>query len=222
MADPRTRKTDDAGDPVLGAGSPGVFLPDGVTVLAAGATGGLATCGVRAFLSAHRVQVEGEGYCTGADGLYRFAHETYEGTSTGDEALTGRFVLEIHTADNVTQGFLGLATGQARIYDAESGRLKLTAEVSAIDSPSIDPPGVKVDGFVKGHVLRDPGAPAGAGGPKLLFANFTVHLDTAANFVGNLGADEPIAPSNTAVLQDARTLVSPVPAASDSRKVKRP
>ena len=202
MADAPSRKPEEAVDPVLGAGSPEVFLPDGVTVLAADATSGLVTRGVRAFLRAYRVQVEGEGYRTGADGLYRFAHETYEGTSTGDQELTGRFVLEIHTTDNVTQGFLGLATGQARIYDSATGRLKVTAEVSAIDSPSIDPPGVKVDGFVKGHVLRDPSTASGPGAPRALFANFSVRLDTTAAFIGNLGADEPIAPRNTAVLQD--------------------
>ena len=80
--------------------------------------------------------------------------------------------------------------------------MPLNVDVSAIDSPSIDPPGVRVDGFVTGHVLRDPGAAPGSGGPKVLFANFSVRLDTTAAFIGNLGADGPIAPQNTAVLQD--------------------
>lgn len=164
---------------------------------------GPATRGVRAALEARRVSVHGERYCPGPDGLHRFAHETYEGTSTGDEELTGRFVLEIEATDNVTRGFLGVATGKATIYDAVTGRLKVTADVSAIDSPSVDPPGVRVDGFVSGHVLQDPAAPPGAGGPKVLFANFSVRLDVTAAFIGNLGADGPVAPQNTAVLQDA-------------------
>jgi hypothetical protein len=104
----------------------------------------------------------------------------------------------------VTRGFLGLATGQARIYDPATGRLKVVADVSAIDSPPVEPPGVKVDGFVNGHALPDPDAPPGAGGrPKVLFANFSVRLDATAAFIGNLGADGPVAPQNTAVLQDA-------------------
>lgn len=164
--------------------------------------GSPSTRAVQAVLEARRVAFHGERYCTGADGLYRFAHETYEGTSTGDPELTGRFVLEIHAADNVSQGFLGLATGKARIFDGATGRLKVIVDVAAIDSPSIDPPGVKVDGFVSGHVVPDPEAPRGPGGPIVLFANFSVRLDVTAAFIGNLGADEPIAPRNTAVIQE--------------------
>jgi hypothetical protein len=162
---------------------------------------GLATRGAQATLEARRVEVHGERYCQGTDGLYRFANETYEGTSTGDPELTGRFVLEIHAADNVSQGFLGLATGKARIYDSATGRLKVMVDVSAIDSPSLDPLGVKVDGFVSGHVLPDPADPSGK--PAVLFANFSVLLDTTAAFVGNLGGDAPVAPRNTAVIQTA-------------------
>ena len=164
--------------------------------------GSPSTRAVQAVLEAQRVEFHGERYCTGVDGLYRFAHETYEGTSTGDPELTGRFVLEIHAADNVTQGFLGLATGKARIYDAASGRLKVMVDVSAVDSPSVDPPGVKVDGFVSGQVLPDADAPPGTGRPKVLFANFSVRLDVTASFIGNLGTDAPIAPQNTAVIQE--------------------
>ena len=159
------------------------------------------TRAVQAVLEADRTQTHGERYCTGVDGLYRFAHETYEGMSTGDPELTGRFVLEIHAADNVTQGFLGLATGKARIYDTATGRLKVMVDVAAIDSPSIEPPGVKVDGFVSGHVLPGPEAPPGAAS-KVLFANFSVRLDVTASFIGNLGTDAPVAPQNTAVIQE--------------------
>jgi hypothetical protein len=170
---------------------------------------GPTTRGVQATLEARRVEVHAERYCQGADGLYRFAHETYEGTSTGDPELTGRFVLEIHAADNVSQGFLGLATGKARIFDAATGRLKVMVDVSAIDSPSLDPLGVKVDGFVSGHVLPDPADPSGSGRPTVLFANFSVRLDTTAAFVGNLGGDGPVAPRNTAVIQDAADACRP-------------
>ena len=170
----------------------------------AGAGEGPSTRAVQATLEARRTEVHGERYCSGADGVYRFASETYEGTSAGDEELTGRFVLEIHASDNVSQGFQGLATGRARIFDAATGRLKVTAEVWAVDSPSVDPPGVKVDGFVAGHALPDPSASPGAA-PRVLFANFSVRLDTTASFVGNIGGDVPIPPRNTAILQDARS-----------------
>ena len=169
---------------------------------AAGAGEGPSTRAVQATLEARRIEVHGERYCTGADGLYRFASETYEGTASGDDELTGRFVLEIHASDNVSSGFLGLATGRARIYDAGTGRLKVTAEVWAIDSPSLDPPGVRVDGFVAGRVLPDLSQANGAS-PKVLFANFSVRLDATAAFTGNLGGDAPIPPRNTAVVQDA-------------------
>jgi hypothetical protein len=58
-------------------------------VPAGAADGGPATRGVRAVLEGRRVAVRGERHCMGADGVYRFAHETYEGTSDGDEELTG-------------------------------------------------------------------------------------------------------------------------------------
>lgn len=185
----------------------GPELAQGGFAVPAGATDtegtkGPVTRGVHAALEARRVLVSGERYCTGPDGLYRFADETYEGTSNGDDELTGRFVLEIHATDNVTRGYLGLATGKARIYDPATGRLKVMADVAATDSPSIDPPGVQVDGFVRGYVLRDPGVHADAV-PRVLFANFSVRLDTSAAFIGNLGTDGPVAPQNTAVLQDA-------------------
>jgi hypothetical protein len=167
----------------------------------AAASGGQ-TQAVRATLEARRVEVRREQYCFGADGLYRFAHEIYEGTSTGDDDLTGRFVLEIHAADNVTQGFQGLATGTVKVLDASSGRLKLVARVYAVDSPSVNPPGVKVDGFVNGQILGEGHSQgAGSGGVKVLFANFSVLLDPTAAFVGNLGGDLPVAPQNTAVVQ---------------------
>jgi hypothetical protein len=161
------------------------------------------TQAVRATLEARRVEVRGERYCFASDGLYRFAHEIYEGTSTGDEDLTGRFVLEIHAADNVTQGFQGLATGTVKVLDPVNGRLKLVARVYAVDSPSINPLGVKVDGFVNGQILSegDGRGERSEGAAKVLFANFSVLLDPTAAFVGNLGGDLPVAPQNAAVAQ---------------------
>jgi hypothetical protein len=159
---------------------------------------------VSAVLEARRVEVQGERYCLGTDGLYRFAHETYEGTSTGDDEVTGRFVLTIHAFDNVSQGFQGLATGKAKIYDAATGRLKAVADVHAIDSPSADPPGVRVDGFVNGRIFRDAGTAAAGAEPQVsvFFANFSVRLDLTASFVGNLGGDAPVRPYNAALVQD--------------------
>jgi hypothetical protein len=166
---------------------------------------GPTTQAVRATLEARRVEVRGERYCVGSDGVYRFAHEIYEGTSTGDEEISGTFVLEIHAADNVSLGFQGLATGNVKVVDPITGRLKLAAQVSAVDSLSLDPLGVKVDGFVSGQIFTEPAAgkqPTGTGA-KALFANFSVLLDTTAAFVGNIGADVPVPSQNTAVIQDA-------------------
>ena len=178
---------------------------------AAAGEDGPTTRGVRAVLEGRRVEVRDERRCMGADGLYRFAHETYEGMSDGDEELTGRFVLEVDAFDNVTQGYQGLATGSARIYDAATGRLKVVARVAAVDHPSADPLGVKVDGFVTGRILPATRPPGGAaGGVKRLFANFSVRLDTSAAFVGALGADAPVPPQNIAVIQDKRSACAPV------------
>jgi hypothetical protein len=125
--------------------------------------------------------------------------------------LTGRFVLEVDAFDNVTQGYQGLATGSARIYDAATGRLKVVARVTAVDSPSADPLGVKVDGFVTGRILPAARPPRGAaGGVKQLFANFSVRLDTSAAFVGSLGGDAPVPSQNTALIQDKRGACAPV------------
>lgn len=167
----------------------------------AGDDTGLTTRPVRAALEARRVEVRNERYCMGADGLYRYALETYEGTSAGDESLTGRFVLEIEAFDNVTQGFQGLATGRARIYDPATGRLKVRAQVWAVDSPSPDPLGVKVDGFVAGRLLPERREDPDGRARDRFFANFSVRLDTSAAFVGNLGGDVPVPPRNTAVVQ---------------------
>jgi hypothetical protein len=190
----------------LGRGAAAVaILVTAGSVPAGAADGGPTTRGARAVLEGRRVDVRGERHCQGADGLYRFAHETYEGTSEGDDELTGRFVLEVDAFDNVTQGYQGLATGSARIYDAATGRLKVVARVTAVDSPSLDPLGVKVDGFVTGRILPPARRPGEAKAPaRVLFANFSVRLDTSASFVGSLGADVPVGPQNTAVIQDKR------------------
>ena len=153
---------------------------------------------VKARLEAERTQMLGERFCTGADGLYRFALETYEGTSTGDEEVSGRFVLQVHAFDNVTQGFRGPAVGTVKIYDSDTDRLKLVGEVLAVDSPSVSPPGVRVDGFVHGRLIGDQGS--GRAGGAFLFANFSVLLDPTAAFVGNLGEDLPVPPQNAAIL----------------------
>ena len=176
--------------------------------LAADTTPGPVTRAVHAAIEARRVRVEGERHRTSPDGLYRFADETYEGTSAGDPELTGRLLIEVHSADNVTRGYLGLATGQARIFEPVTGRLKAVAEVTAIDSPCVEPAGVRVDGFVSGHVLPDPAA-AVAGHAKVLFANFSARLGPNGALVGNLGTDGPVAPRSTAVVQDLITRSTP-------------
>ena len=170
------------------------------TAAAQGPQSRLTTRPVHAVLEARRVATEGERFCLGGDGLYRFALETYEGTSTGDDDVSGRFVLQVHAFDNVTQGFRGPAPGSVKVYDLLSGRLKVAADMFAVDWPSLDPPGVRVDGFVKGQIISEPGPVPTGGGHKLLFANFSVLLDATASFVGNLGGDAPVPPRNTALV----------------------
>jgi hypothetical protein len=156
---------------------------------------------VSATLNAVRVETRGERLCTGADGLYRFALETYEGTSSGDEEVDGHFVLQIHAFDNVTQGFRGPAVGTVTVYDRETGRVKLIADVIGVDSPSLDPPGVRVDGFVHGRVVGERDDDSGRGDTNAaLFANFSAFLDPTAALVGNLGGDAPVPPHNTAIV----------------------
>ena len=174
---------------------------------AAEPTTGTTVAPVSATLEARRTQTRGERFCTGADGLYRFALETYEGTSSGSEPVDGRFVLEVHAFDNVTQGFRGPAVGTVKIYDLATDRLKLVGDVLAVDSPSVNPPGVRVDGFVTGRVVGTHGAADGATG-EFLFANFSVLLDATAAFVGNLGADGPVQPHNAAIVVDRGTCAS--------------
>ena len=156
---------------------------------------------VNATLNAVRVETRGERFCTGGDGLYRFALETYEGESTGHPEVDGHFVLEIHAFDNVTQGFRGPAVGTVKVQDRNTGRVKLIADVIGVDSPSLDPPGVRVDGFVHGRIIGEEGDdPGPGGGNAALFANFSAFLDVTAALVGNLGTDVAVPPHNTAIV----------------------
>jgi hypothetical protein len=127
--------------------------------------------------------------CQGSDGTtIQITRGTWRGTAEGDPELTGVLVIRATAVVNQDTG-LGFTKGHARIR-SEDGRVKAHARLDAVNTER-----GKLDGFVKGHAGE-------RGGPRWrLLGNFSAAFNQdGSTLEGQLGADEPIPPTNSAVL----------------------
>jgi hypothetical protein len=112
---------------------------------------------------------------------------TWRGQSTGHERLTGALVIRATAVVDQDSG-LGFTKGHARVR-SEDGRFKAHARLSAVNIQR-----GKLDGFVTGHTHE-------RGGPHWrLLGNFSATFnEDGSELTGQLGADEPVPPTNSAV-----------------------
>jgi hypothetical protein len=161
----------------------------GVAALALAAANGPKTDAVQASFTAQATNVKTR-TCTGQDGTYSATRVRFEGTSTGDERLTGRVLARAHNLINQDTG-LGTSRGVLRILDPATGRVKAHAKFSAVVTE-----GTVLNGFILGHVR-----PQGEDTPKRdgrLWANFTAQVTPQGAATGELGGGTA---ENTAVIQ---------------------
>jgi hypothetical protein len=136
---------------------------------------------VAATFTAERTSVD-ETTCTGSDGTYRDARETFRGTITStDPRLAGELVLRTKSLINQTTGN-GTTRGKVWVLDADDDVIA-RGELTAVNTSL----GV-LNGLVTGKV---------DGGGRVV-ANFTATFSSATALAGELGGG---AAQNTAVIQ---------------------
>jgi hypothetical protein len=140
---------------------PLVVLVAALTVGARAAVAPQHTSPVTATLTATRVTMQ-EHACTGDDGQYRQAVETWAGVVTGDPRLTGIAALSLISVVNTTTGN-GTSQGLLIVTDPSTQ----TVKVRAIYTGVVTPGGVNLHGLMTG-VVHDLGAQLGG----RLVANF--------------------------------------------------
>lgn len=140
--------------------------------------------------------------CTGGDGIYNITRGVYEGASTGSDAvLTGKISLRTKSVVNTTTGY-GYTEGKVTLRDAD-GNLKAKARLVAVNTQK----GV-LNGFLDGRVKED----------GHLLANFSASFNAdGSSLSGELGAEAPVAPQNTAIVTSGGCEHSDA-AKSESRK----
>jgi hypothetical protein len=120
--------------------------------------------------------------------MFRITNATWRGTSTSTETrLSGNLVITTHAVLNETTGD-GWATGTWRTTDATASprtRAKSNARLSAV----IDN-GNHLDGLATGDVRRPVGR---------LLGNWSATI-VGNELSGELGADAPISPDNSALI----------------------
>lgn len=109
---------------------PVVGLAGALAVGAAAAVAPSHTSPVTATLSAARVTMQ-ETTCTGDDGQYRQARETYAGTLAGDPRMTGIAALYLLSLVNTTTGN-GTTHGLLLVTDPSSHQMKVRAAFSGV------------------------------------------------------------------------------------------
>jgi hypothetical protein len=155
-----------------------VWLPAAVLVasLAVGARAAVApqhTSPVTAVLTATRVTMQ-EHTCTGDDGQYRQAVETWAGLVTGDPRLTGIAALTLLSLENTTTGN-GTSQGLLVVTDPTT----LTIKVRAVYAGVVTSGAVNLNGLITG-VVHDLGTQAGG----RLVANFQAVLAGPVLYAG--------------------------------------
>jgi hypothetical protein len=126
--------------------------------------------------------------CTGPDGAYTITRGVYTGTSVGGTVpggtqLTGNITVRTFSVVNTTKA-IGWTKGAVVIRDATTGTTKARASLVGVNT------GPKLDGLTIGAVR-------GAG---KLIANFSATASATGTVTGELGADAPVAPTNSAIL----------------------
>ena len=133
---------------------------------------------VSAVLAGNRLAVLYERKCSGDDGQYRQALETYGGTVSGDPRLTGPAMLVLTTFTNTTSGN-GTATGTLVVTDPMTHGLRLRAAVQGVVTTGDVVTNIK--GVMTG-LVRDRGAQPGG----RLVANFQA-IGVGTTLYGGIG-----------------------------------
>ena len=123
--------------------------------------------------------------CIGGDGTYAITRGVYEGTATSaDGVLTGTIMLRLKSVVNTTTGY-GYAEGKIAMHDAageDTAHARLVAVITQKGT---------LNGFLNGRV-KEKGH---------LLANFSAAFNTdGSSLSGELGADAPVAPQNSAIV----------------------
>jgi Flp pilus assembly pilin Flp len=157
----------------------------GLTALAVAQGDGARTDAAQATFSLTKGATQ-ERTCTGTDGTYRDARETFTGTVTSsDPRLAGTIELRTSSFINQDKG-LGTTSGKVTLRDAQTGALKAKGALVAVNTER----GV-LNGFLSARLK------AGGG---TLSANVTATFNADGTQVtGELGGG---AAQNTAVVQD--------------------
>lgn len=123
--------------------------------------------------------------CIGGDGTYDITRGVYEGTATGaDAVLTGKISLRTKSVVNTTTGY-GYTEGKVTLRDAD-GKLKAKARLVAVNTQK-----GTLNGFLDGRV-KEQGH---------LLANFSAAFNAnGSSLSGELGAEAPVAPQNSAIV----------------------
>ena len=117
----------------------------------------LRTDPVSAVLAGNRLAVPYERTCSGDDGQYRQALETYGGTVSGDPRLTGLAMLVLTSLTNTTTGN-GTAAGTLVVRDPTTRELRFRAAVQGVVTTGDVVSNIK--GVMTG-LIRDRGTQAG-------------------------------------------------------------
>lgn len=128
-----------------------------------------------------RVAILHERTCTGDDGQYRLATQSFAGTVAGDPRLTGSAALFLNTATNTTTGN-GTAQGFLTVTETGGG-VRFRAALQGVSTGS---GGINLQGMLTGKVNDHGTNPGGR-----LVANFTavnlggiIYADIGANGTG--------------------------------------
>lgn len=149
--------------------------------------------------------------CTGQDGTYADAKETYTGTTTGDPRLTGKLVVKSHALVNQDTG-LGTSRGTLRILDPETNKTKAHGKFKAVVTE-----GSILNGFLDGHVHAQ-----GDERPHRdarLWANFRAQGTEQGAVTGELGGGTS---ENTAVIQSGKCASEKKPKAEKPKAKRKP
>jgi len=127
--------------------------------------------------------------CTEGGNMFRVTNATWRGTSTSAETrLAGTLVITTHAVLNETTGD-GWATGTWRTQESRPANPRTRAKSNARLSAVIDN-GNHLDGLATGDVRRPFGR---------LLGNWSATI-IGDELSGELGADAPIAPDNSALV----------------------
>ena len=156
----------------------------GLAAIAVAAAGGPKTDVVKVSFTATRQSTK-QRTCTGQDGTYLEARETFKGTTTGDPRLTGDLFVRTHALVNTTTG---VGTSEGHFWIKQTGGHRTLA---AGNFEGVGTQGTTLEGFATARL-------AGSGGARL-WANFTsISSADGSQISGTLGGGGG---SNTAVIQ---------------------